>query len=537
MVAVQHPFLKQLKADEHLYLFSQSSIKELLHRLGADHIAFEPAVFAHYDMFFVASRQPLTTYSSDEIVSNLQMRPTGRLIQAMLDLDDRRLATEHKNAEAAGIYQDLLRQFEASEADREARLRVIEERGAQLDKVNNELENLQTANIELQTCLQSAFYELNALRREVSILQYIHERQSGVLSGITATHTYRLMRRLGRWDWVEKAASLDVDEAARQMSASPESQSELVDTSKDVSVDDIEQSDSKRVSSHNGQPGNYQHERAAALADYQAFQTDMIARNPSRELVAAIRDYNHYMVDTLNQLYPLDEQLMLDVGASPHGFALERAVELGALYVGVGLDVMPDDSGCVLPGAYLFYMDAQHLQLPSSVFDCALCVSAFEHITDPALALEEISRILKPGGYVLISFDTIWSSSTGHHLIYFGDLRGVVPPYAHLYWSADEMRAHLNHLWSNELPISIEEAINHVYVDSYLNRRDVRYFKELFNTSSLETQWIVELKDENTPSEIVSQVAQTTGYTSDELTTRGISVFLRKPNKPEQLST
>ncbi len=53
------PFLAQLKSKEHLYLFSPSSVRNFFNQTGIPHLIFEPAVFAHYDMSFVASRKPI----------------------------------------------------------------------------------------------------------------------------------------------------------------------------------------------------------------------------------------------------------------------------------------------------------------------------------------------------------------------------------------------------------------------------------------------------------------------------------------------
>ncbi len=50
------PFLRMLLPDQHLYLFSQSSVRLLLQRLGAEHVVFEPAIFSAYDMSLVVSR-------------------------------------------------------------------------------------------------------------------------------------------------------------------------------------------------------------------------------------------------------------------------------------------------------------------------------------------------------------------------------------------------------------------------------------------------------------------------------------------------
>jgi 2-polyprenyl-3-methyl-5-hydroxy-6-metoxy-1,4-benzoquinol methylase len=66
-----HAFLEQLKADEHLYLFSQRSITDFFKRLGAEHIRFESAIFAQYDMFFAVSRVQLNVYSLGEIETTL----------------------------------------------------------------------------------------------------------------------------------------------------------------------------------------------------------------------------------------------------------------------------------------------------------------------------------------------------------------------------------------------------------------------------------------------------------------------------------
>jgi len=46
------------------------------------------------------------------------------------------------------------------------------------------------------------------------------------------------------------------------------------------------------------------------------------------------------MVEILNQLHPVASKALLDVGASPHGYALEHALQLGVSnYVGIGLGV------------------------------------------------------------------------------------------------------------------------------------------------------------------------------------------------------
>ncbi len=85
LVASNSPFLEQLKTDEHLFLFSERSVADLFCRLGAEHIRFEAAIFAQYDMFFVVSRTPLLENAAKDIDSALTATPNGRIALALLD--------------------------------------------------------------------------------------------------------------------------------------------------------------------------------------------------------------------------------------------------------------------------------------------------------------------------------------------------------------------------------------------------------------------------------------------------------------------
>jgi len=66
--------------------------------------------------------------------------------------------------------------------------------------------------------------------------------------------------------------------------------------------------------------------------------------------------------------------------------------------------------------------DACRMSLKTSFFDEILCFSAFPHFPDPAAALSEFSRTLRPGGRLLILHT---SSSAGLNAFHAG-LQGVV---------------------------------------------------------------------------------------------------------------
>ncbi len=135
LVADQSPFLAQLKAPEHIHLFSEKSIRELFTRAGFEHVRFEPAIFAHYDMFVVASPQPLTRVDTAAAEERLTSSSSGRLVQALLDIHGDRGAVQHDLAEEAAHVDWLKQQLAEVERDRAARLAVLQEQGARLGQI------------------------------------------------------------------------------------------------------------------------------------------------------------------------------------------------------------------------------------------------------------------------------------------------------------------------------------------------------------------------------------------------------------------
>ncbi|MEW6714411.1 MAG: class I SAM-dependent methyltransferase [Nitrospirota bacterium] len=135
MVENNDTFLSILKDVGHLYLFSKKSIREFFYRIGAKYLEFEPPIFSHYDMFFVVSREPLEVNAIEEIEKSLSETPSGRLVQALLDIYKQRNVLREK--------------YEGTEANRAAGLEVI-------NRVSNELSTKEAAIKQLhKTLLQS----------------------------------------------------------------------------------------------------------------------------------------------------------------------------------------------------------------------------------------------------------------------------------------------------------------------------------------------------------------------------------------------
>jgi hypothetical protein len=88
---------------------------------------------------------------------------------------------------------------------------------------------------------------------------------------------------------------------------------------------------------------------------------------------------------------------VLDVGCGdrPYDALLSRAAEL------VGFDV-PGNPYADLHGSI------ESIPVEDGSFDVALCLQVLEHVDDPAAAVRELRRVVRPGGRVLLSTHGIY---------------------------------------------------------------------------------------------------------------------------------
>lgn len=149
LVETQSRFLENLKPVEHLYLFSQESVTRFFHELGADHVCFEPAIFSHYDMFLAVSRSPLEALSMEDADKSLMATSRSRLVLALLDVY-RREAEGQARLRAKIV--DLENRLSASEADRAARLEVIERQGDEIGRLSAGAAEIDALRAQLSTC-------------------------------------------------------------------------------------------------------------------------------------------------------------------------------------------------------------------------------------------------------------------------------------------------------------------------------------------------------------------------------------------------
>jgi SAM-dependent methyltransferase len=267
-------------------------------------------------------------------------------------------------------------------------------------------------------------------------------------------------------------------------------------------------------------------------ADLPAFLEEIEAFQRLRPDLDPIRVFNHRMVDELQRMRPLKGASVLDIGASYRGYALERALHhRAALYVGVSLDISDEVTvGCPHGSGTLLRMNGERLDFEDASFDVALTLSTFEHFHDGARVLDELYRVLRPGGAAFVSFEPVWTSSYGHHLHHVPPVGRLIPPWAHLIWTRDDMRAALGPAWPADAPMTLDEAVHWVYDGDAINRVPIAEQRRLFASSKFQVEWLVPLEDgtKDATPELARYLARVLPYSYDELRTLGLSLFLTR---------
>lgn len=111
-----------------------------------------------------------------------------------------------------------------------------------------------------------------------------------------------------------------------------------------------------------------------------------------------------YTLNQLNQYLKIDKPTILEVGCSS-GYMLQRIVNEKPDAFVMGSDIVYQpllDLAEKLPRVPLMRFDLTRCPLPDSCVDAIVILNVLEHIEDDQTAFNEMFRILKPGGIVVL---------------------------------------------------------------------------------------------------------------------------------------
>jgi len=147
---------------------------------------------------------------------------------------------------------------------------------------------------------------------------------------------------------------------------------------------------------------------------------------------------------------------ILDVGCGTGNFSIKLA-EMGCRVTGIDisdkmLDVARKKAEKMGYQIDFYHMDVYNLQFEDEEFDGVFSMAAFEFITQPEKALDELFRVVKKGGQVLVG--TISRDSSWGQLYLSEEVReNSVFKYAH-FKTLDEMKS-----WKKENLIDAGECL------------------------------------------------------------------------------
>ena len=140
---------------------------------------------------------------------------------------------------------------------------------------------------------------------------------------------------------------------------------------------------------------------------------------------------------------PPDAGRVLDDGCA-FGFLTRRLARRFPEVAGVDLDPgHVERARRAVPGADIRHGRADALPWPDAHFDAAVCLDVLEHVPDPAAAVAELARVLRPGGVAVVSVPHRgWLAAADSLNVYQRLLPGRTPPTDDPSWAATPHHRH-----------------------------------------------------------------------------------------------
>jgi len=129
----------------------------------------------------------------------------------------------------------------------------------------------------------------------------------------------------------------------------------------------------------------------------------------------------------LQKLKSIKADKMLDTGVARCDFTMQMAKAVGATDVH-GIDIQAYDNDCANKNVKLVLQDLNKpLPYEENAFDLVTSIQNIEHLVDTDSYLDEIFRVLKPGGYLMMN--TVNLAALHYRLLlFFGFMPNCMAP-------------------------------------------------------------------------------------------------------------
>lgn len=166
--------------------------------------------------------------------------------------------------------------------------------------------------------------------------------------------------------------------------------------------------------------------------------------------------------------------------------------------------------------------DAQSLLYGNDKFDFVFSLNALEHIPDPLRAIDEVWRVLRPGGVFYATFDPIWTADSGSHFMHY-----VKEPWLHLLLNENAFREKMRHGGAAEWEVNeYPNAMNQLPANFYMTKVKER-LRSLFSESSMK-EWRGCVSADDITHRNRIHAADKNGLNPEDLLIRGFQIVAMK---------
>jgi SAM-dependent methyltransferase len=234
----------------------------------------------------------------------------------------------------------------------------------------------------------------------------------------------------------------------------------------------------------------------------------------------------------------LDGKSILELGCNIEGDFIGDVARCHRVREAVGINIVLSEIRQLSPILRLQPGDIRKMDFDDDHFDILISSSVFEHLHDFPLALQEMYRVLKPGGFVYSHYGPIWSGSYGHHL-WMQSKNGrvltyhntILPPYCHLLMTPNQLE---NWLMGQHHP-DAHAITDYVFNSPEQNHLMFSDYEKLLRSSPFEVIFLKgydtelqQIYSSLTTAEVFQRLAERYPADRDKFLYDGITVLLRK---------
>jgi ubiquinone/menaquinone biosynthesis C-methylase UbiE len=229
------------------------------------------------------------------------------------------------------------------------------------------------------------------------------------------------------------------------------------------------------------------------------------------------------------------DKIILEIGGHIPVALIASAKASKWISTDINIDRLEVDENIIRPEWYQSMLsDASLICLKDQSVNIVYSINSFEHIINLKSCIDEIYRVLKPGGYFFSKFAPIWSSGKGHHTwvkyknsIYSFN-NNILPDWYHLAYDEEKIFEILKKKYN---PTLSKKIVKYIFQSFDLNRYTDLEIEKLLKIKPFRNVFFYRIRSKSQPNnKLRDRINIRFPYIKD-LRTNGY-FFLLKKGKP-----